>query len=177
MPEGSPGLEDARTEGREPEGRAAEGPPDFAILVVGADRCVVDRLQATLHAAGHEEMRSPYGFVIRALAAGGLRLTALAERLGVTKQAALKVVDEMEARALVARAPAPGDRRAKLIQLTPRGQAVRRKALAASEQMEAELRADLGDADVDAARRVLLRFIERHGRLDDALDRRARPVW
>jgi hypothetical protein len=43
--------------------------------------------------------------------------------------------------------------------------------------MEAELRADLGDADVDAARRVLLRFIERHGRLEDAPARRARPVW
>jgi hypothetical protein len=24
---------------------------------------------------------------------------------------------------------------------------------------------------------VLLRFVERHGRLEDALDRRARPVW
>ena len=30
--------------------------PDWAILVVGADRCVVDRLQATMQAAGHEEM-------------------------------------------------------------------------------------------------------------------------
>jgi DNA-binding MarR family transcriptional regulator len=156
------------------DGRQA---PDFAILIVGADRCLVDRLQTTLHAAGHEEMRAPYGFVIRALAAGGLRLTELAERLGVTKQAALKVVDEMEARGLVERTPAPGDRRAKVLRLTPRGEAVRRRALATSEQIEAELRADLGDADVDAARRVLLRFIERHGRLEDALARRARPVW
>jgi DNA-binding MarR family transcriptional regulator len=153
------------------------GNVDWAILVVGADRCVVDRLQATMLAAGHDEMRAPYGFVIRALAAGGLRLTELAERLGVTKQAALKVVDEMEAHGLVERTPAPGDRRAKLLRLTARGEAVRRRALEASERMEAELREDLGDADVDAARRVLLRFVERHGRLEDALDRRARPVW
>jgi DNA-binding MarR family transcriptional regulator len=150
---------------------------DWAILVVGADRCVVDRLQQTMRAAGHDEMRPPYGFVIRALAAGGLRLTELAERLGVTKQAALKVVDEMEAHGLVERTPAPGDRRAKVLRLTARGEAVRRRALEASERMEAELREDLGDADVDAARRVLLRFVERHGRLEDALDRRARPVW
>jgi DNA-binding MarR family transcriptional regulator len=158
-------------------GELIPGAPDWAILVVGADHCVVGRLQATMRAAGHDEMRPPYGFVIRALAAGGLRLTELAERLGVTKQAALKVIDEMEARGLVDRTPAPGDRRAKLIRLTTRGQAVRRRALAASERMEAELRADLGDADVEAARRVLLRFIERHGRLEDALERRARPVW
>jgi DNA-binding MarR family transcriptional regulator len=150
---------------------------DWAILVVGADRCVVDRLQATMQAGGHDEMRAPYGFVIRALAAGGLRLTELAERLGVTKQAALKVVDEMEAHGLVERTPSPSDRRAKVLRLTARGEAVRRRALATSERMEAELRADLGDADVDAARRVLLRFVERHGRLEDALDRRARPVW
>jgi DNA-binding MarR family transcriptional regulator len=157
----------------EPQGPA----PDFAILIVGADRCVVDRLQATMQAAGHAEMRPPYGFVIRALAAGGLRLTELAERLDVTKQAALKVVDEMEAHGLVERTPAPGDRRAKVLRLTSRGEAVRRRALAASERMEAELREDLGDEAVDAARRVLLRFVERHGRLEDALDRRARPVW
>src|SRR5919198_3720901 len=168
-------MAEARGDGLGREGRGAG--PDWAILVVGADRCVVDRLQTTLHAAGHEEMRSPYGFVIRALAAGGLRLTELAERLGVTKQAALKVVDEMEGHGLVARAAAPGDRRAKIIHLTDKGQSVRSRALAASEQMEAELRADLGDADVEAARRVLLRFIERHGRLEDALARRARPVW
>jgi DNA-binding MarR family transcriptional regulator len=151
--------------------------PDWAILVVGADRCVVDRLQATMQAAGHREMRPPYGFVIRALAAGGLRLTELAERLGVTKQAALKVVDEMEAHGLVERTPAPDDRRAKVLRLTARGEAVRRRALEASERMEAELREDLGDKAVDAARRVLLRFVARHGRLEDALDRRARPVW
>jgi DNA-binding MarR family transcriptional regulator len=151
--------------------------PDWAILIVGADRCVVDRLQATMRAGGHPEMRPPYGFVIRALAAGGLRLTELAERLGVTKQAALKVVDEMEAHRLLERTPAPGDRRAKVLRLTPRGEAVRARALEASEEMEAELREDLGDEAVDAARRVLLRFVERHGALEDALARRARPVW
>ena len=154
-----------------------EEAPDFAILIVGADRCVVDRLQTTMQAAGHAEMRPPYGFVIRALAGGGLRLTELAERLGVTKQAALKVVDEMEGHGLVERTPAAGDRRAKVLRLTARGESVRRRALEASQRMEADLREDLGDEAVDAARRVLLRFIERHGGLEDALARRARPVW
>src|SRR3954451_23626055 len=143
-----------------------EDAPDWAILIVGANRCVADGLQATMQAGGHREMRPPYGFVIRALATGGLRLTELAERLGVTKQAALKIVDDMEAHGLVERTPAPGDRRAKVLRLTARAEAVRKRALEASEQMEAELREDLGDADVEAARRALLRFIERHGRLE-----------
>jgi DNA-binding MarR family transcriptional regulator len=150
---------------------------DFAVLVVGATRCVAERLDAAVAAAGIEGMRAPFGFVIRALHGSPLTLTELAERLGVTKQAAIKVVDEMEARGFVARAADPRDRRAKTIALTPRGEAVRRAARAESERMEAELAAELGDADVAALRRVLLRFVERHGGGEDAAAGRARPLW
>ena len=151
--------------------------PDFAILVVAATRAVADRLQAAMTAAGHAQMRPPFGFVIRALAEAGLTLTELAERLGVTKQAAIKVVDEMEAQGFVERRPAPSDRRSKIIGLTERGRDVRRTALATSHRMEDELRAVLGDAEVDAARRVLLRFVEASGGLGDVHAGRARPVW
>ncbi len=89
-------------------------------------------------------MRPPFGFVIRALAEAGLTLTELAERLGVTKQAAIKVVDEMEAHGFVERRPAPGDRRSKILGLTERGRDVRRAALAASHRIEDELRARPG---------------------------------
>jgi DNA-binding MarR family transcriptional regulator len=150
---------------------------DFAILVVAATRTVADRLEQAVGDAGYPHMRPPFGFVIRALAESGLTLTELAERLGVTKQAAIKVVDEMEARGFVERRPAPGDRRAKILTLTERGLGVRRAALAESHAMEAELRRDLGDADVDAGRRMLLRFAERGGSLADVHAGRARPVW
>jgi DNA-binding MarR family transcriptional regulator len=142
--------------------------PDFAVLVVGATREVADRLDAAVRAAGIAGMRAPFGFVIRALADDPLELTALAERLGVTKQAAIKVVDEMEARGFLTREPHPSDRRAKLLTLTERGHAVRDAALAESHRMEAELRAATGDADVDAFRRVLAAF---------GAGARARPVW
>jgi DNA-binding MarR family transcriptional regulator len=149
----------------------------LAILVVGATRYVAERLDTAVARAGIEGMRAPYGFVIRALHGAPLTLTALAERLGVTKQAAIKVVDEMETRGFVARAPHPGDRRAKVIALTPRGEAVRRAAVAESARMEEELCRDLGPDDVAALRRTLLRFIERHGGAQDAAGARARPVW
>jgi DNA-binding MarR family transcriptional regulator len=142
--------------------------PDFAILVVGATREVADRLNAAVRQAGIEDMRAPFGFVIRALADTPLELTALAERLGVTKQAAIKVVDEMEARGFLTREPHPTDRRAKRLTLTDRGHAVRAAALAESHRVEAELRAALGDADVDAFRRVMTTF---------GGGSHARPVW
>ena len=151
--------------------------PDLALLLAGTSRPLADRMVAGHAAAGFHEVRPPHGFVLRALAGGGLTLTALAERLGVTKQAALKVVDDMEARGLVARVPSPEDRRAKLLTLTPRGEAARAAALQTSAAIERELREDLGDDAVDAARAVLMRFVERHGGLEDALVRRARPVW
>jgi DNA-binding MarR family transcriptional regulator len=148
--------------------RTTSQEPDFAILVVGATRLVVDRLDAAVRAAGIEGMRAPFGFVIRALAEEPLELTALADRLGVTKQAAIKVVDEMEARGLLTREPHPTDRRAKRLTLTERGLAVRAAALAESHRMERELRAAAGDNAVDAFRRVLVAF---------GVGSRARPVW
>src|SRR3954466_15346849 len=95
---------------RKPKGTIVQA-PDFALLVVGASRPVAERLNAAVAAAGIDDMRSPYGFVIRALAREPLGLTELAEYLGVTKQAAIKVVDEMEARGLLVREPHPADRR------------------------------------------------------------------
>jgi DNA-binding MarR family transcriptional regulator len=156
---------------RKPKGTIAQA-PDFALLVVGASRPITERLNAAVAAAGIDDMRSPYGFVIRALARAPLGLTELAEYLGVTKQAAIKVVDEMEARGFLVREPHPQDRRAKVLVLTSKGSAVREAALAESRRMERELRRELGDEDVDAMRRVLVRFAERHG---DASG--ARPVW
>ena len=140
--------------------------------MVGASRPVAERLNAAVAAAGIDDMRSPYGFVIRALAREPLGLTELSDYLGVTKQAAIKVVDEMEARGFLVREPHPRDRRAKVLVLTAKGTAVRDAALAESRRMEAELRRELGDADIDAMRRVLVRFAARHG---DASG--ARPVW
>ena len=138
------------------------------MLVVGATRYVAERLDAAVAAAGIEGMRAPFGFVIRALHGSPLTLTELAERLGVTKQAAIKVVDEMEARGFLTRVPHPADRRAKVLTLTAKGERVRAAALRESTTMEHELRAATGDADVDAFRRVLAAF---------GAGARARPVW
>src|SRR3954471_217159 len=151
--------------------------PDFAILVMGAARVVTDRLGTAVERAGVEDMRPSFGFVIRALAERDRTLTELAELLAVTKQAAIKVVDDMERQGFVERTPDPADRRAKVLSLTDKGRRVRKAALTTSRRMEAELRRDLGDGDVDALRTVLLRLLERHGALADASAGRARALW
>jgi DNA-binding MarR family transcriptional regulator len=151
--------------------------PDLAILVTGAARVIADRLGDAVARAGIDDMRTSFGFVIRALAERDRTLTELSELLGVTKQAAIKVVDEMEQRGYVERQPDPADRRAKVIRLTDKARQVRRAALRASSRVEAELVRDLDAEDVAALRRVLTRLLERHGALDNALAGRSRATW
>jgi DNA-binding MarR family transcriptional regulator len=151
--------------------------PDLAILVVGAARVIADRLNAAVERAGVDDMRTPFGFVIRVLANRDRTLTELADLLGVSKQAAIKVVDEMEARGFLTRHPDPDDRRVKLLRLTDKGREVRRAALAASHAIERELRRDLGDSDIDALRTTLEALLDRHAALEDARAGLSRAPW
>ncbi|MGZ4187954.1 MAG: MarR family winged helix-turn-helix transcriptional regulator [Solirubrobacteraceae bacterium] len=150
---------------------------DLAILVVGAARVVADRLGDAVARSGVNDMRAPFGYVIRALADGDRTLTELAVLLGVSKQAAIKVVDEMEARGFLARATHADDRRVKLLQLTPKGRKVRRAALAESHKIERELRTEVGNAAVDDMRTALEQLLARHDALADARAGRSRALW
>lgn len=66
--------------------------------------------------------------VLRTLrhAEGSLRVSELAERLGIVPRSATSVVDSLERAGLVARSPDPGDRRATLVSLTDEGAKVLR---------------------------------------------------
>jgi DNA-binding MarR family transcriptional regulator len=151
--------------------------PDFALLVTAASRAVADGLGGAHRGAGFGWMKPQYGFVLRALGDEGLRLTELAERLGISKQAALQIVDEMDERGLIVRETSTEDRRAKAIRVTPKGQAVSRTALDASRGMERRLRREFGSDAVSACREVLLGFLDQYGGADEARSGRARPVW
>ena len=59
--------------------------------------------------------------LFRALDPGGVRLTDLASRAAMTKQAMVEIVDKAEAAGLVDRRPDPNDRRAKIVGLTVKG--------------------------------------------------------
>ena len=60
--------------------------------------------------------------VLLRLAEGPLTLRDIAEFTGVDAPYATLIVDSLEARGLVERAPHPGDRRCKLVTLSPAGQ-------------------------------------------------------
>jgi DNA-binding MarR family transcriptional regulator len=65
---------------------------------------------------------------LRRLAAGPLNQRALAEALCTDKAYTTVMVDDLERRGLVERAPHPGDRRAKLVTLTDAGREAARRS-------------------------------------------------
>jgi DNA-binding MarR family transcriptional regulator len=82
----------------------------------------VHKLLERLADAGHPEIREGYGCVFGFIDMdNGSRLTELAERSGLTKQAVGEAVSELERIGYLTRVPDPTDRRAKLIKLTERG--------------------------------------------------------
>jgi DNA-binding MarR family transcriptional regulator len=82
----------------------------------------VKRLFARLRERGFEHVREGHGCVFGFIdIENGSRLTELAERAGLTKQAVGEAANELERLGYVERLPDPKDKRAKIIKLTPSG--------------------------------------------------------
>ncbi len=148
--------------------------PDFAILVTAASRCIADRLLGAVATAGGGQMRPSFGFVLRAVAAEEPTVSRLAELLGVTKQAASRLADDMVELGYLHRSERADDRRSKRLHLSTTGQRIRDKALAESREMEAELRRRFGDVAVNDLRTVLAGFVEKHGGGEELAAQRSR---
>jgi DNA-binding MarR family transcriptional regulator len=89
----------------------------------------------------------------------GTRLTEIARRLGVTKQAAGQLVDELEEQGMLERVSDPADARAKLVKFSKRGQAALLDGLAVLGELEAEMREVVGDSKMRAMHEALAAII------------------
>lgn len=151
--------------------------PDFGILLALAFRVYVDELHAELAARGFTDMRPGYGAVFRALHERPLTLTLLAAQLGVSKQAAGKVVGELLSRGLVAQRDGAEDLRTKLLVLTAGGRALVRAAKQVGARVEKRLAAEVGPRAVAGMRTALAHLVVSGGGEPELRARRVRPVW
>jgi DNA-binding MarR family transcriptional regulator len=97
-------------------------PRPLPALLTQVKEAAVHKLRDRLAEEGYGDIREGYGCVFGFIDIDeGSRLTDLAERSGLTKQAVGEVIPELEQLGYVRREPDPRDRRAKLIKLTPKG--------------------------------------------------------
>ncbi|MFI7414223.1 MarR family winged helix-turn-helix transcriptional regulator [Streptomyces sp. NPDC049627] len=136
-----------------------------ALLAAAGD--LTKRINDGVVARGFE-VRPAHGFAFSRLAPDGATVTDLAAHLGVTKQAASQLVDELVRKGYVERRPHPRDARARLVVLTERGWACTRAAEEAAAEVVREWSGLVGEGEVRALLRQLLRL---------APDGPLRPSW
>jgi DNA-binding MarR family transcriptional regulator len=116
----------------------------FDERVLGLMANNVDVPLALSNLAARSQVSAAHVHVTRHLALEGSRLTELAQRAGMSKQAMGDLVDQCEAWGLVTREPDPLDARARRVRFTPTGLAWLQAFKEAVAQAEAEFRAEVG---------------------------------
>jgi DNA-binding MarR family transcriptional regulator len=140
---------------RLPRTTARQGPENLAILLREPLHAMNAELIERLGARGHEEVRLPHGNVLQYLDDDGTRVSVLAERAALTKQAMAQLVEHLERHGYVERVPDPADRRAKLVRATARGREVYAVVREFIADLDSRLERELGPAKVRRLRALL----------------------
>jgi len=128
-------------------------------MFIGA-RHVEQRVSDAVVAAGYDDLTPAMARVAARLSEDGIRVTELAAQARITKQSASVLVDQLERAAYVVRVPDPGDARARLVVIAPRGRAVQRVARREERVIEQEWTAHLGAERMAALQDALLALRE-----------------
>jgi len=133
--------------------------PALPLLLLAGFRTLIDDLHEQLAAEGHPGVRPAHGFALQAIGRGAASPGALADVLGVTKQAAARTVGRLEELGYVDRAVDPDDARRQHLSLTASG----RDCLVRSERILGELRArwvaEVGERRVAGVERTLVALL------------------
>lgn len=128
----------------------------LARLLLDAHRSLTGDLSVELEERGWPDLRpSQAALLLNVDRRSGTRSTELARRAGVTKQAIMVIVDELEAAGLVRRTPDQEDGRAKVVRLTARGRTCAAECRRAVAAVDARARRTLGGRRHDVLRETL----------------------
>ncbi|WP_077799543.1 MarR family winged helix-turn-helix transcriptional regulator [Streptomyces sp. JHA26] len=140
----------------------------LSVALLAAAGGLTQRIHEGVVARGFEGLRPAHGFAFARLAPDGATATDLAAHLGVTKQAASQLVDELVRKGYAERRPHPVDARARLVVLTERGWACTR----AAEEAAAEAVRGWGDVIGEDGVHALYGLVARV-----ASEGPVRPTW
>jgi DNA-binding MarR family transcriptional regulator len=139
-----------------------------------AFRDLIDGLHARLAELGWTDVRPAYGFVLVAVRDQPMTSADVARLLGVTKQAAAKLVDGIERAGYLRRTPSTDDARARPLELTERGARLLDTVEGIYAELEAGWAVQIGRRRLDQLRGDLHRILTatHGGRLPPV-----RPTW
>ncbi len=140
-------------------GFAAQRDASVGQLLLKAARLFHEAGMAEIRANGHPGLTAAHFQLAPHMDLAGSRITDVAARAGISKQAVGQLIDELQALGYVTRIADPSDARARLVVLTDLGRTAMFAGLAALGRVEARLRDELGDVD---AFRAQLAAIIRH---------------
>jgi DNA-binding MarR family transcriptional regulator len=135
-------------------------------LLNNAVRRFEGRVLDLMSEAGYAETRIAHINLTRNLDLGGTRLTDLAKRASMTKQAMGELAEQCEALGLIGRAPDPSDGRARIITFTAFGLEWLEVFHAAVDMAEKEMRSEIGTAAMNTMVQALAAYGEGFGTLD-----------
>jgi len=124
-------------------------------------RQLSDDLSDKIVEAGFGDHRDSFHNVMPHIPTEGIRLTELAVRAGMTKQAMAELVVEAERLGYLKRSPDPTDARAKIIEFTDKGWGAVDVAIKALNEMEHDLIERIGEPAVRRLRKTLLDVLDR----------------
>jgi DNA-binding MarR family transcriptional regulator len=142
---------------------------ELPLLLFAGFRTLIDRLHAELAKVGHPDVRPAHGFAMQAIGHGGATASEVGRRLGISKQAAGKTVDRLEALGYAERVDDRLDARRKLVRLTAHGVDALEQSAEIFERLRAEWVGALGEERVAAMETDLRSVVPADGhRLDVA---------
>jgi DNA-binding MarR family transcriptional regulator len=148
---------------------------ELSLLALFAGWAMTETVRRRMVADGFGEVRFNDGVVIQHLVAGPLSITALAQRMGVSQQAASKTVADMRGRGLLARRRSADDARVTLLELTDRAHTAIAAARTHRAALDAALTEELGVARIAETRATLAAILTRLDADESIRNRRVRP--
>lgn len=125
-----------------------------------ASRDFNDRALLKLRERGYQELTLFHTALISNLDIEGTRISTLADRANMSKQAMGQIVNDLETRGYISRSTDPDDKRAYIIQFTDKGWQFLQDAYAVKNEIEAEYSAMLGKAGMETLMDLLNRLIQ-----------------
>jgi DNA-binding MarR family transcriptional regulator len=115
---------------------------------------------AELNQRDHPDLTMAHAAILPFIDPGGVRLSDLAEQVGMTKQSAAQLVQQLISAGYLRRTQDPTDGRAQLITFTEEGRRFLRDAHGIRLRLEQKVEHALGRAELDALREQLRRLPE-----------------